>query len=296
MLAQLRAACEEIGFLTIEGHGVPLELIDAVVEAGERFFALPAREKLTAAPRRWNSESPNLYRGYFPSSTNGKEGLDIADPTLGAEMVDLLERPYYELNRFPAALDAQWRDCVSHYFDAMSELGQVLLQALAASLGGDPSRLVAGFARPRSLTTLRFNYYPRLEAPVEVSPRDGVALSCETHVDSGVLTVLYQDRRGRLQVRDRERRWHDVPFDREGLVVNTGLALQTLTNGAFVATHHRVLFAPTPRLSIPFFFEPAHDFELGPASLGLPGVAGSKPPVYEAFLERSLRKFVEYER
>ncbi len=296
VLEQMRAACEEIGFLTIEGHGVPLALLDAVAEAGRRFFELPADTKLEAAPRPWNRESPNRYRGYFPSSVNGKEGLDIADPALGAEMGELLERPYYELNRFPPGLDAEWCACVSRYFAAMFELGELLLRGLATSIGGDPDRLAAGLARPRSLTTLRFNYYPRLAAPVEVSRQDGVALSCETHVDSSLLTLLYQDQQGRLQVRDREAHWHDVPFDREGLVVNTGLALQALTGGAFVATHHRVLFSSTPRLSIPFFIEPAYDFELDPSSLDLPCSVGSEPLAYEKFLERSLRKFSEYER
>ena len=31
--------------------------------------------------------------------------------------------------------------------------------------------------------------------PVEISKQDGVALGCETHVDSGIFTILYQDQR-----------------------------------------------------------------------------------------------------
>lgn len=58
--AQLRAACAEVGFMTVVGHGVSLGLIADAAEAGRRFFAHAREANLRAAPRRWNPESPNV--------------------------------------------------------------------------------------------------------------------------------------------------------------------------------------------------------------------------------------------
>ena len=296
VIAQMRDACAGIGFMTITGHGVPAQVVEDAVAAARRFFELPLEAKLASAPRRWNDASPNSYRGYFPSSTHGKEGLDIGDPALTPKEGALLARPYYELNRYPGELDPDWREAVSRYFAALFGLGQRLLEALVASLGGDPARVAAAFVRPRSLSTLRLNFYPRLASPVESSPEDGSPLACETHVDSGVLTILYPGREGGLQVQDRTRRWHDVPFEPLAFVVNTGLALQRLSGGRFPATRHRVRISTRERLSIPFFFEPPHDLPVDPSALGLPGRSSPGVVSYEAFLTNALEGFVEYDR
>jgi len=88
------------------------------------------------------------------------------------------------------------------------------------------------FSRLKTLSTLRFNYYPNQSKPVEISKQDGVALGCETHVDSGIFTILYQDKKGGLQVQNRKnKKWYNVPFNKNALVVNTGLALEHLSKG-----------------------------------------------------------------
>ena len=47
--AEVGAACEEIGFLTVVGHGVPEELVAATAAAGRAFFDLPDEEKRALA-------------------------------------------------------------------------------------------------------------------------------------------------------------------------------------------------------------------------------------------------------
>ena len=67
------------------------------------------------------------------------------------------------------------------------------------------------FSRLKTLSTLRFNCYPNQKNLVEISKQDGVALGCETHVDSGIFTILYQDKKGGLQVQNRKtKKWHSV--------------------------------------------------------------------------------------
>jgi isopenicillin N synthase-like dioxygenase len=143
---------------------------------------------------------------------------------------------------------------------------------------------------------LRFNYYPNQSKPVEISKQDGVALGCETHVDSGVFTVLYQDKKGGLQVQNRNnKKWYDVPFNKNALIVNTGRALEFLSGSKFKATNHRVLWNKSKRLSVPFFFEPSYDFKMNKSFLNLKK-SSSKSQIYEKFLNQSLKKFIEYQR
>jgi isopenicillin N synthase-like dioxygenase len=164
-----------------------------------------------------------------------------------------------------------------------------------AAVGGDPALVDGAFARPGALSTLRFNFYPESGGPVGVS-RDGTALACEAHVDSGFLTLLHQDQRGGLQLRGRDRRWRDIEPDADAFVVNTGLALEQMTGGTLPATRHRVRHQPRRRISVPFFLEPSPEFAVDALSLALPFPAAEQPVVYEEFLATSLAKFAEYDR
>ena len=121
-------------------------------------------------------------------------------------------------------------------------------------------------------------------------------MGCETHVDSGIFTVLYQDNIGGLQVQNRKnKKWYDVPFNKNALVVNTGRALEYLSKGKFRATNHRVLWNRSQRISIPFFFEPSYDFKMCKSFLSN-SISKNRTVSYENFIHNSLKKFVEYKR
>jgi isopenicillin N synthase-like dioxygenase len=53
-VATLRAACHEVGFAHLIGHGIGLELDDAVHDVARRFFALPEPQRLEIV----NTNSP----------------------------------------------------------------------------------------------------------------------------------------------------------------------------------------------------------------------------------------------
>ena len=115
-------------------------------------------------------------------------------------------------------------------------------------------------------------------------------------MDSGIFTVLYQDKKGGLQVQNRKtKKWHDVPFNKKALVVNTGRALEFLSKKKFKATNHRVLWNKKERMSIPFFFEPSYDFKMHNSYLSSKD-RRHKGENYEKFLNKSLKKFIEYQR
>jgi isopenicillin N synthase-like dioxygenase len=81
----IRQACETVGFFQIVGHGVDQQLVDSLVLEARRFFSQSTEEKQRYAVNKWNSANKNAYRGYFPASVNGKEGLDLASPYLNPE-------------------------------------------------------------------------------------------------------------------------------------------------------------------------------------------------------------------
>jgi isopenicillin N synthase-like dioxygenase len=98
----IRRACETVGFFQVIGHGIDERLIDRMIIEARRFFAQSPEGKQRYAVHKWNPSNPNKYRGYFPSSANGKEGLDLASPYLNPEH-DLVKKgdPLHELNRWP---------------------------------------------------------------------------------------------------------------------------------------------------------------------------------------------------
>lgn len=276
----LRQAFEEIGFVVVTAHGIGPPALDGIVSAARAFFALDDATKHACAPRRWNPEARNRYRGYFPSEVQGKEGLDLGDPRLVAAADALLDRPYYERNALPASLPDPWHTAVEVWFAGMTALGDRLVRAALAALDTPPRWPAHAFARPVAQSTLRFNRYPTDTALVSADP-EAPTLFCEAHYDSSMLTLLHQDRQGGLQVRTRQREWIDVPFLEGAFVVNTGRALERVSDGRYPATAHRVVPTPSPRISIPFFLEPRWDAPID----GAP---------YEDFLTKALAVFEEY--
>jgi len=93
---KIRNACETSGFFRIVGHGLSVEELQSLLKRSQEFFTqLPADKKMELAPKKWRQESTNEYRGYFPASVNGKEGLDLGT-TLSFTPLFLLSNCYVD--------------------------------------------------------------------------------------------------------------------------------------------------------------------------------------------------------
>ncbi|WP_075503841.1 2OG-Fe(II) oxygenase family protein [Candidatus Pelagibacter communis] len=295
-IKEIEKASVKVGFFQITGHGLDLKEIKKICNVGNKFFHLPDSKKRKLSPKKWNKKNKNLYRGYFPNDVNGKEGLDIGDLKVTKRYSSKLNNQYIEYLNLGICFNKTSIKSLSQYFDKIYSLSETLFKSLIKLNKMNPNKSREAFSRLKTLSTLRFNYYPNQTKPVEISKQDGVALGCETHVDSGIFTILYQDRKGGLQVQNRKtKNWHDVPFNKNALVVNTGRALEFLSKGKFKATNHRVLWNKSKRLSVPFFFEPSYDFRMNKSFLNSKKHTSSGQ-IYEKFLNRSLKKFVEYQR
>ena len=294
---KIKKACVNIGFFQITGHGISKKNIKNICNVGNKFFNSSKNNKKKLAPRKWNNKNKNVYRGYFPNDVNGKEGLDIGDLKVTKNYANTKKNQYIEYLNLNKSINKKSIKILSDYFDKIFILSEILFKSIIKLYNNDINRSKVVFSRRKTLSTLRFNYYPNQTKPVEISKQDGVALGCETHVDSGVFTILYQDKKGGLQVQNRKnKKWYNVPFNKHALVVNTGRTLEYLSKGKFKATNHRVLWNKTKRMSIPFFFEPSYDFKMDKSFLTRPKQTKNNGLIYEKFLSSSLKKFIEYHR
>ena len=293
---KIKKACIDIGFFQVTGHGISQKKIKNICNVGNKFFNSSEKNKRKLSPKKWNSKNKNIYRGYFPNDVNGKEGLDIGDLKVTKKYANNIKNQYIEYIDLNKSIDKSSIKILSNYFDDIYDLCEILFQGIIKLYNKDIKISKNAFSRYKTLSTLRFNYYPNQSKPIEISKQDGVALGCETHVDSGIFTVLYQDKKGGLQVQNwKNQKWYDVPFNKNALVVNTGRALEFLSKGKFKATNHRVLWNKKKRMSIPFFFEPSYDFKMNKSYLN-GSKSNNKGLIYEKFLNLSLKKFIEYQR
>ena len=116
------------------------------------------------------------------------------------------------------------------------------------------------------LVMLRLFHYP----PV---PAGDDRWSVGEHTDYGLVTLLWQDDAGGLEVRGPDG-WQAVPPEPDAFVVNLGDMLERMTAGAYRSTPHRVRNASgADRLSIPLFLDPALDADVRP----VPGLAPDRP-------------------
>ena len=296
IVEEIEKACLDVGFFQITGHGIKLKNINKICKVGENFFKLNIKNKLKLAPKKWNKKNKNVYRGYFPNDVNGKEGLDLGDLKVTNKYSKRIKNQYIEYLNIKQSFTTNNISKLSDYYEDIFNLSEILFKSIIKIYNKDTDISKKAFSRLKTLSTLRFNYYPNQSKPIEISKQDGVALGCETHVDSGIFTVLYQNKKGGLQVQNRKtKKWYDVPFNKNALVVNTGRALEYLSKGRFKATNHRVLWNKQKRLSVPFFFEPSYDFKMNLSFLNKEKLTNNGLR-YDKFLNKSLKKFVEYQR
>jgi isopenicillin N synthase-like dioxygenase len=295
-IKKIEKACINVGFFQVTGHGINIKEINNICKIGNKFFNSSDGNKNKLAPKKWNKKNKNIYRGYFPNSVNGKEGLDLGDLKITPHNIKKYKSPYIEYLNLNRSLNKSSIKNLSNYFDNIFSLSEILFKGIIKLYKKNEDISNQAFSRFKTLSTLRFNYYPNQTKPVEISKQDGVALGCETHVDSGIFTILYQDKKGGLQVQNRvNNEWYNVPFNKNALIVNTGLALEYLSRGKFKATNHRVLWNKTKRMSVPFFFEPSYDFKMHPSFLN-GSISNKKGIFFQNFLKNSLKKFIEYQR
>ena len=155
---------------------------------------------------------------------------------------------------------------LTDYLEACEALSHRLLGLLCLGLGLPRDAVTPHFG-PSHSSFARLNHYPledllAAREAAEVTALGDMAL--HHHTDAGALTVLLQDEVGGLQVLA-EGRWQDVTPRPGALVINVGDMMQVWSNDRYYSALHRVRpITDRPRLSIPYFFNPAYETDCVP--------------------------------
>lgn len=264
----VRAACEQIGFLIIAGHGVPDALVRQVFEVSLGFFGLPLAEKLLM-----RSDDPGIPRGYsaLASKNLGRTyGLDTPPDLREQFFIGPLDDWAAHFARVPGAAKvyapnvwptrpAEFREVFTTYYRAQERLAGELMRIFALALGL-PEAWFDGVI-DRHFSTCPSNLYP--EPPGEPLPGQ---LRAGPHTDFGSLTILaVNDAPGGLQVIFPDGAWHDVRPAPGQFVVNLGDMMGRWTNDRWKSTVHRVVNPPrehatgSRRQTVGFFLHPNYD-------------------------------------
>ncbi|MET0896625.1 MAG: 2-oxoglutarate and iron-dependent oxygenase domain-containing protein [Mycobacterium sp.] len=253
--AELGRAAREVGFFYISGADIDEALFETMLAATKEFFALPLEEKM----RSFIGLS-RCHRGYVPT---GEEGLSGEKPDLKEAFDTALDLPADDpdyLAGNPMLGPNTWpelpgfAEAVTAYYDAVLAVGQKLLWAFAVALGEDPDTFSQHATKtPSQLRLVHYPYNPEAED----------ALGIGAHSDYECFTLLKPTAPG-LEVLNGAGEWIDVPPVPGTYVVNIGDMLELWTNGAFIATSHRVRKVKEERYSFPLFFNVDYHTEVKP--------------------------------
>ena len=246
-------ACEEIGFLTITGHGVPEALVNRIDNQCKTFFDLPLEEKLKVK-----------RTGDIPDGvTYQPMGVESLAASLGnTTPADLKESLDFETkstgDAWPAT-PSDLRTTFEAYFQAVMDLSTTLRHIFALALDLPQSYFDDRF--DNHVSSIRVINYPDPgDDPLPGQLRAGA------HSDYDFLTILHSENSvGGVQVRNRAGEWINVVTAPNSFVVNIGDLVMRWTNDRWISTLHRVVNPPADqrqgsrRQSIVFFQDPNPD-------------------------------------
>jgi isopenicillin N synthase-like dioxygenase len=233
---EIGKAAAEVGFFYVSGAGVDDAVFERMLASTKAFFALPAEEKM-----RYYIGLSKCHRGYVPPGEEGlatgmpemKEAFDTALDLPADDPDHLAGNPMLGPNTWPEL--AGFADAVTAYYREVLDVGHRLLWAFAVALGEDPDTFSKHATKTPS--QLRLIHYPYNPDAV-----DGEGIGA--HTDYECFTLLKPT----------------AP----GLEVNIGDMLELWTNGAYVATSHRVRKVKEERYSFPLFFNVDYHTEVKP--------------------------------
>ncbi|MGM9485525.1 isopenicillin N synthase family dioxygenase [Roseateles sp. NT4] len=221
-VAEIRRACLAHGFFYVTGHGLPAELTARLEALARAFFARAESDKL-----RWPmSAGGRAWRGYFRAGgelTSGrpdwKEGLYLGSELPPDHPLVQAGTPLHGPNLWPDTPGL--RETVLAYLDAGAAVCATVLRGIALSLGQPADYFEQRYTRDPLLLLRLFNY-PSRPAP------NAAGWGVGEHTDYGLLTLLYQDDTGGLEVHTPQG-WVDAPPLPGTFVCNLGDMLGAAT-------------------------------------------------------------------
>jgi isopenicillin N synthase-like dioxygenase len=268
--AQIDSMGRSSGFLRLEGHGLPTDLCEQMLDAAASFFDLPVESKQRYSPV--DKAVNRGYAGYGEESLAYSLGVEALPDmfeafNIGTELpADLAQSDSYYLaerhrlfapNVWPSA---HLREVWLRYWAACVELAMQLDGICSLALGM-PENFIWSMTS-RAPNVMRANNYQRRNHHCDPQPGQ---MRMGAHTDYGVLTILLADPVAGLQILQPDNTWLDVVPAPGTLIVNIGDLLAQWTNDRWRSTLHRVVPPPADetgpfrRRSVAFFHEANYD-------------------------------------
>jgi isopenicillin N synthase-like dioxygenase len=253
-------ALEDIGFFALNNHSIDLSLIESAYANASVFFALPEAEKL-----RHERLEIQRQRGFVPF------GVEHAKGNLAPDLkefwqsgrtlpIDHPKADEFPTNIWPEEILPGFQTSIDGLFCEMEKLSRELLCAASQYLG-KPEKWLSDMAEDGN-TILRVIHYP----PISSDAPPGAIRSAQ-HEDINFITLLVGSTADGLEVMDHDGSWIKVGGNHHHIIVDSGDMLQSLTNGLFKSTTHRVINPDdntSDRFSMPLFVHPHNDIDLTP--------------------------------
>lgn len=238
IVEEIKKAAQDWGFFQIVNHGVPVSILDAILDSTRNFHEQPKEAKMDL----YSSDNRHKVRVF---TINGS-----FSETHVASWRDALACTFIDDTLDPEAIPLICRKEITDYMEYMIKVRETISEILSEALGLSSDYLAQiNCLKSEYLTCL---YYPPC-------PEPELALGTINHSDSTFLTMVVQDSSGGLQVLY-QNHWVDVPPIPGALVVNIGDLMQLITNDKFKSVEHRVLARPVgSRVSAVCFFFPSSE-------------------------------------
>lgn len=254
----LGKAYEEIGFVAVENHGIPDELVGRFYSNVERFFGMDNDSK-----RNYEIVELAGQRGYTSFGREKAKQSEVPDLKEFWQIGQYVEGDDPIASQYPDNIEVkevpEFNSVGKELYKSFEKSGRQLLRAIAIYLDLEEDYFEDKVYNGNSI--LRAIHYP----PITSEPDS--AIRAEEHEDINLITLLVGASADGLQVMNKQGEWIDAKAGEGQIVVNVGDMLQRLTNNKLRSTTHRVVNPPrekwhTHRYSIPFFLHPRSEMRL----------------------------------
>ncbi|KAL5546002.1 hypothetical protein UlMin_005689 [Ulmus minor] len=243
VLKSLANACEQYGFFQVVNHGIPMDVINNMIEVSTSFFELPFEERA----KYMSSDMRSPVR-YGTSFNQNKDQVFC-----WRDFLKLMCHPLSDaLPHWPSS-PIDFRSLAATYAKETKYLFLMLMEAILESLGivgttmdekteeqeeedknnGDNYKNATMKRFEDGSQLMVVNCYPPC-------PQPDLTLGIPPHSDYGFLTLLLQDQVEGLQIQY-EDKWVTVEPITNSFVVNIGDHLEIFSNGRYKSVLHRVL-------------------------------------------------------